>query len=1634
MKPKFRSLVAAFAPLSRSSLIVCASLCAAGSGHAAKTWSGATDANWATATNWVEGVIPGVGDTIIFDANSLLNLGINLGANREILGISLVDPAGPVTVSNNALALRDAGINMSTATQDLTINPVVSFYSAQHNLNVATGRTLTLTNVPVRNVGANNDNVGAVLRIGTTGTVKIGTVARAAILDGGQNLNPFITYGDDAWAATDATGTVIAATDAVWTASVGTAFAAGPAAVSASFTQTGNGGYEGITFKDPTTAHTLTFAGSTTFTGRGVLMTSNCIGGTITGGNVRPNRVSTAGATFAIIQNSTLGDLTFGSSIPNASSSTPVSVSKSGPGKVIITSGNGYTGRTFIHGGTLQIGAGGTVGALSATSSNIINNGSLIVDRSNDIALANVISGTGTLTKNSAGTLTLGNANSYTGATTVNSGLVSIGAAASFGATSGITINGGGVLWTAAADISSFPVTIGASGATLNTNGSNVTFANSIGNSGTGSVTKSGAGTLTLSAGNDYSGGTTITAGSLLANNISGSATGSGAVSVTSGASIGGSGTISGTVTLNSGANLAPGASVGTLNVGGLTLSSGSTGTFEFNASPANDAVVVSNSGGLTINGGALTLYQEGTASPFSTVGTYNLIAYTGVIGGAGVSSLSVANPQPGFIYSFGESGGFVTLTIATTGVLSEWGNTGGGSWGVAGNWTNSTVPNVVGATANFFSSIIEPSSVTLDGAKTVGAISFNNGTNAYTIDAGTGGTLTINNGSNPSAISNNDGNHVITVPVTLTTNTSFTTVAADDSTTLSGVVSGAGTVTKIGPGGLSLLGNNLMSGAINLSGGITTFVNGGLGTGSLTISDATLAWNTANNQDISDRSITFGSGPVTFDTNGNDVSLITSAIGGGGSAAFTKAGLGRLTFDEDPTFTGNVTISGGVLQLGVGGTTGVVAGDITNNGGLDVNLADGEILSNLVSGTGSFAHLGSGSLTVTAQNTFSGTTTIGSVSGVLMLTDPLNLQNSTVQLAAVGGSIDFGTLTAATFGGLSGNKNLVLENSTPDALALSVGGNNESTTYGGVLSGAGSLTKLGTGVLTVTGASTYTGNTAVNAGELLLDAGGSLVSTTVSTLADANGFVHVQNGSITAGNMPLGRTSRGLLLEDGSVSVSGVLSGVGSTGVSNSAPIRIYGGTLSAGEIRLGRGGLNDTNEPTGAPVDTNLYVSGGSATISGNLYVGSFDAQPNSSVIARIDGGSLTVGGAISVGLNNGGRWSYVDVNGGSLVSTGTGVNSGLVLGGPFVGKSELLMRAGTATVERIQLGRDALSGMALVNVTGGELYVGSEGIMLGTSLTALNGLVRPVGEDAALIFRYEVRLSGGTLAAKADWSSSLPVNIGSLATSTIKTADAADNPFDITLNGPVTGTGALEKTGGGTLTLTAGNSHGGNTTVLGGTLAVSTSSFNDEATIAVAAADGGTLELNFTGGDLVAGFLIDGNSQPDGIYGSLTNTTPGITQTAAITGNGLLYVNTALPGGSAYDDWATLKGLTVANNGANDDPDFDGFENQLEFALGGDPLSSTAVPPLVNLTVNATDFIFSFNRSDESEAEVTLAFEYGNNLTGWTPVVIGADTAASGPEVSITENAASADAIIVTIPKGVNTKLFGRIKSVK
>lgn len=251
-------------------------------------------------------------------------------------------------------------------------------------------------------------------------------------------------------------------------------------------------------------------------------------------------------------------------------------------GKFLISGAtNDYTGSTTVNGKSggnaiLQLGAANalptgttltlndanlsllgfnqTLGGLvaSTTTSQIVNGNATAVTLTVNNAAANtfasVLGGFGTdennfaLTKGGAGTLTLSGANTYTGATTISAGTLQLG-------------DGGttGTLSTSSTIMNNGTFTINRSDAVAQ----GTDFSGSV-ITGTGGLTQTGAGVTTLTVANTYSGATTVSAGTLLANNTTGSATGSGNVTVQTGARLGGSGLVglvTGTqnITVNSG-------------------------------------------------------------------------------------------------------------------------------------------------------------------------------------------------------------------------------------------------------------------------------------------------------------------------------------------------------------------------------------------------------------------------------------------------------------------------------------------------------------------------------------------------------------------------------------------------------------------------------------------------------------------------------------------------------------------------------------------------------------------------------------------------------------------------------------------------------------------------------------------------------------------------------------------------------------------------------------------------------------------------------------------------------------------------------------------------------------------------
>jgi autotransporter-associated beta strand protein len=1227
---------------------------------ATRTWTGDIDGGWGAAGNWAGGA-PTATDTALFDSTSINNLATTLTTNTSVLGIRVTSPAGGVSIGTNTLTLGTGGIDMSSATQNLSISSGLTLASGAQAWNVASGRSLAAS-------GAFTRSTGATLNVSGAGTATISGVTANTLLTQASTLAPYATFNGIDFAGVNGSGAVVSGSTVL-------AYLTPPGSGNITISNTNvpinvaNG--TGVRLGNSITVnYGLTFntnrGGNWTIdtAASGRLLTT---GGLLVTNNVGPYDVVAGGAgtgfrafasvasgEFIIHQYNSQGSLILntGATINNNTNSNLVT--KDGVGKVVFNTGMGFTGALRILEGTVQIGNASTSGTLNA-SATVATSGTLAFNRTDAITFTNAVSGTGVVAQVGSGLATMSNAaNSYSGGTVLSSGTVSYAnSLADFGS-GGFTFNGGAFQWKSGdtSDISARTVTF-VGNAPMNPNGGSVTLANPIGNGGAGGLSLIGSGTLNLTAANSFSGTSTISAGVLKANNASGSALGGGPVNVASGGTLSGTGSVSGLVTAASGAVLAPGNGVGTLTLGSLTLSGGSSLVWEFNATPANDLVVVSTSNGLTINGGAVTLYSENTTSPFSTAGTYNLFQYTGSISGSGVAALTVANQQAGKNYTFGESGGFVTLTIASSGLLASWNVDANGTWTNSANW-NPSEPNAAGDTATFGSVITAPRTVTLDANRTVGNLVFDNA-NAYTIAPAAGEALTIGDGTADKTLQVTTGNHTVAAGLVLSATTITADIAAGQSLTLSGPISGTAAITKgVSAGTLYLTGSNSYSGGTNINVGTVEFAAGSLGGSAVTINGGTLRYAAGNTEDISTKTLTVGASGATISTNGNDVTLANS-IGNTGSGGLTKAGAGTLTLGGSNSYTGATTITGGTLVVAADSSLGdlaantavVLAGgalqtpssfstgrSITVTAASTLDAGSATTLSGAIGGTQPITRVGSGLLTLSGTSTgFSGgmvlaagTTALGGgqANGFNAIgTGPITFQNGAVLNLNGYGQADnatsWGTLSNAitVAAGQSGTLNM------PPRATVS-----------------GSLT--GSGTFTVNVAATrddFQGNWGAFAGVLNLAGPGDFRIANFQNSVFTNSKLTIGGGVnvYQAFNPPSGAGTE-------TVQAIGELSGSGSLG-GNPVAGRFVNWTVGglstsstfAGAIAdtTGQGAAKLTKVGTGVLTLTGTSTHTGATTVStGSLLVdGLISASAVTVGSAGLLGGNGTLAGAVTV-----------------------------------------------------------------------------------------------------------------------------------------------------------------------------------------------------------------------------------------------------------------------------------------------------------------------------------------------------------------------------------------------------------------
>lgn len=329
---------------------------------------------------------------------------------------------------------------------------------------------------------------------------------------------------------------------------------------------------------------------------------------------------------------------------------------------------------------------------------------------------------------------------------------------------------------------------------------------------------------------------------------------------------------------------------------------------------------------------------------------------------------------------------------------------------------------------------------------------------------------------------------------------------------TESGAISGSGGVTKAGTGTLVLSGVNSYTGTTTVNAG--TFALGG---GSAIADTAAVSLANASGAALRlDASETIGSlagggaagGNVNLQANtltagGDGTDTAFAGVLSGTNGALVKQGAGTFTLTGTNTYTGTTTISAGTLQVGSGGTTGTLGtGDVTDNSALIFNRSDSFTVSNNISGSGTVAQNGSGTLTLSGTNSYTGTTTVNS--GALVTT------NLSGDLALAGtGALNLGTDTLTIGGAHSYSQG------SGTTLNLTVDG---VATFGHIVATGANATVNANSTINVTVGGTYVANGTTF--KIVDGAGGANVN--IPATITSNNFVIGFTGSVSNGDLIL--------------------------------------------------------------------------------------------------------------------------------------------------------------------------------------------------------------------------------------------------------------------------------------------------------------------------------------------------------------------------------------------------------------------------------------------------------------------------------------------------------------------------------
>ena len=1423
------------------------------------TWTGAgSDGNWSTAANWAGNLVPTPGSDLVFPAGSSAKNSVNDLAGGTLYHSVTIADSG-FAISGNAIQVSH-GIAYTAASGSSDFDLNVSMPSTQ-SVSVVSGGTLALHGAFSGTAGIDKIGAGALVIANSanntyTGvtTVVDGTVSLAAT-SGAIAIPTSLVIGNATGSAESVTlnadnqiadsASVLIAEGASLNLNGRTDLIDSLALQGASVT-TGSGGSLGVATSITTTATTnnvassitgagtLDLNGNATFsvivaddtdtpsdleidaviangglvkTGTGLLDLSanNTYAGatTINAGAIEvenDHALGSAVGSTTVASGAAL--LLNGSNLSLTENLTISGTGLSGSGALGVVSGS-----TSLN-GTLTLAANSQINVASGSSLAVAG---VIDDGANgyDLAISQAASSRTTLA---------GNNDAYAGDVSVNAGFLKATHSNAFGdpaVSSAVSVNSGaslelagGITLPATKSLQLNGVPVSNSSKVINVSGDNtiagpislasnnesfdvasgdtLTISGAI--SGSVDFDKNGDGRMVLSGTNANTGNVNVGAGIL---QVDGSLATSAKVFV--------DGTLKGTGTLpmvqiSAIGTLAPGNGPGVITTGSLLTESGSVFSVELNGATVGTQYDQDDvTGSVTLADATLSIslgFIPTTGDVFTIINNDSNDAVSGTFNGLAEGSVITVGRQQFQISYVGGSGNDVTLTALQR--IDTWTGSGADNkWSTAGNWASGFAP-VAGDRLVFASSASQTTSVNdLTAGTTFESIivqssGYSFSGNAIQLDQGI--TTTYSSGTS-----------TVGLAITLTGNQTVDT-ATGGTLAISGVVSGAFSLTKSGGGDLILSASNTYGGGTTVNAGTLTLsgASSQAGSGSITVvSGATISLtgsaSLANALTIGGDGVGGGGAIVSFGTSSSDVIsgnitltsdllvhvnsqtqiAFSGTIGGAFGLTFEGGGTISMSGSGSNTYTGTTTQNNTFVVVAKTGGAQAIPGNLTLLSGTFITQQDEQIADSAI-------------LTVNSGAEFDLLNANEKIGGIVF-NGGIVTSNSSILTVAAGGSIT--TNASSSTAGLIGTLDLdggtvtlnVAAGTPPNGNDLSIAAKIQNGSL--VKSGAGSL------ALAPSTASTYSGGTTINAGTVRASEDSSFGAGTVTN----NGTIEVSGGITIANDFQLGSSGTAIKNTGGSNTLSGAITLAADTTLdtANSTTLALTGvindaagsfsltktgvGTLSLAGTNTYDGGTNinagklvvGDNQATGT-LGTVILATGTTlddqtsayALPAGGLQAGAGVTIVQSAASARTISGAITLGGDITLDVGNasgslelsgaigdgGNNFGFAKLGAGSLILSQANTYAGLTT-----------ISAGKLTVTDAAALGSAASGTTFEDGTTFEINLPGPGTIAepitigsasGSATITQTGSAVTLSGDITLAARLIVTGSGGAI----------------------------------------------------------------------------------------------------------------------------------------------------------------------------------------------------------------------------------------------------------------------------------------------